>query len=211
MNLDHLLSPAEFYGLVLQQSNVALQDQSIEKTAAALGVTTEVATIAKAFYDQLVIDGVKYASAKARADDSVEMAKAFVEHRDTITKQAMSDVDALMTKVAEAVKTAAADLPSLAGMPVSELIAVAALQQESAEQYEASQEKTAQAAVAEPAAKAEGAPAVAPTPGWLSRNAHLAIPAAVIGGGAAYALWKRQQAKEKVRDAEAAAALPVAK
>lgn len=222
MNIDHVLTPLEFYRLTLEQSNVKIAESSIEKTAAAIGVSPEVALIAQRFYEQLGLDGVKYATAKDRFDDSVEMAKAFTEHKSAVETQAMSDVDGLLCKVAEAVKLAVAENAALAGMPLSELMGIAALQQESAEIYEAA--KTAEAvkeakgdkAPAAPAAPATPATPAAPAtpeakPGWLERNKGLALPAAVIGGGALYALHKRREAKKKVQDAEAASALPVAK
>jgi hypothetical protein len=43
-------------------------------------------------------------------------------------------------------------------------------------------------------------------PGWLTRNAHIAVPAGLLGAGALYALHKRRKAADDAKQTEAAIA-----
>lgn len=138
MTLDvsnRMIEPSEFYRAQLTANKVAACPEDIAKFAAARGLPLHTAKLAKLYFEQLALDGVRYADEDARAEDAIKMAKAYFDQAEDIAKTAATVADTAMEKLA----AAAAELlksEGITGVTVSELLKIASLQLDSKNEFE---------------------------------------------------------------------------
>lgn len=161
MDLSHDLSAPEYYQLVMVRSGLAPVPLEMSKVAEQLGVPVEIATLAKSFNEQLMLDGVPYKTAADRRDDAVRMATALSEFKTALYQQAAQDADKLMVALEEAASKVAAET-SLRGLSIPELLKIAALQSESKAEHDAAQKVANAATPVVPAPHNPAATAAAP-------------------------------------------------
>lgn len=128
-------APAEFYRAQLAANKVVASPEDLSKFAADRNIPIHVAKLAKLYFEQLALDGVRYPSEEARQDDAIKMAAAYFEQAGDIVKSAVTIADRALEKIA----TVAAEMlksEGLTGVTVAELLKVASLQQSSKEDYE---------------------------------------------------------------------------
>jgi hypothetical protein len=70
----------EFYSAVMAENGIKLAEDQVEKVAAARGEDPVRAKIAKAIYDQTLVDCLDYASSAERKSDAFKMAEAYIKH-----------------------------------------------------------------------------------------------------------------------------------
>ncbi len=140
-----LLEPAEFYRSQLQANKVAAAPEDIAKFAEARGIPLHIAKLAKLYFEQLALDGVKYASEEARAEDAVKLAQAYFDQTEATTRAAVDLADKALEKLA-AVAEEFLKVEGITGVSVAELLKVASLQQDARTEYEL-HEKTKTAAL----------------------------------------------------------------
>jgi len=141
MTLDvttRMIEPAEFYRAQLTANKVVASPEDIVKFAEARKIPVHVAKLAKLYFEQLALDGVRYADEDARAEDSIKMAQAYFEQAEETAKTATTVADKALEKLA----TVAEELlkaEGITGVTVAELLKVASLQQESKLEFEAAE------------------------------------------------------------------------
>jgi hypothetical protein len=81
-------SPSEYYSEVLKANGFVPPADEIEKFAAAQKIDVETAKLARAFFEQLQLDGVQYENAAAMFDDSIKIASGYLELVATKTAEA---------------------------------------------------------------------------------------------------------------------------
>jgi len=139
MSLDvsqRMIEPSEFYRAQLAANKVAACPEDIAKFAAARGLPIHTAKLAKLYFEQLALDGVRYESEDARAEDAIKMAQAYFEQAETIAKTAADVADKALEKLA-AVAEELIKAEGITGVSVSELLKVASLQNDSKAEFEA--------------------------------------------------------------------------
>jgi hypothetical protein len=70
----------EFYGETLKAAGYVPPADEIAKVAESRKIDLETVKMARSIYEQLQLDGVKYANEEARLDDSLKIAEAYVAH-----------------------------------------------------------------------------------------------------------------------------------
>jgi hypothetical protein len=138
MTLDvssRMIEPSEFYKAQLVANKVAACPEDIAKFAAARGIPIHTAKLAKLYFEQLALDGVRYETEDARAEDAIKMATAYFDQAETIAKTAATVADKALEKLA-AVAEELIKAEGITGVTVAELLKVASLQQDSKTEYE---------------------------------------------------------------------------
>ncbi|MFA6132453.1 MAG: hypothetical protein WC869_00400 [Phycisphaerae bacterium] len=130
-----MIEPSEFYRAQLAANKVAACPEDIAKFAAARGIPIHTAKLAKLYFEQLALDGVRYASEDERAEDAIKMATAYFDQAEEVAKTAAAVADLALTKLAaiaeELIKT-----EGITGVTVSELLKIASLQNDSKHEFE---------------------------------------------------------------------------
>jgi hypothetical protein len=124
------LLPLEFYHATLEASGLSPQHEDMVKFASEQKIPVHIAELAKRFFEQTQLDGIKYASPSLRMADSIAMAEAYVEHEIEAFTESAKTADALMTKVAGAVLEASGE-SCMSDAEVLEQLKAAALQLQS--------------------------------------------------------------------------------
>jgi hypothetical protein len=70
----------EFYSVVLAENGIKIAEEQVEKIAAERGEDPVRAKIAKAIYDQTLVDCIEYASGAERKADAFKVAEAYIKH-----------------------------------------------------------------------------------------------------------------------------------
>lgn len=138
MTLDvsnRMIEPSEFYRAQLVANKVAACPEDIAKFASARGIPLHTAKLAKLYFEQLALDGVRYADEDARAEDAIKMAKAYFDQAEEIAKTAATVADTAMDKLA-AVAAELLKSEAITGVTVSELLKIASLQLDSKNEFE---------------------------------------------------------------------------
>lgn len=139
MTLDvtrRMFDPKEFYSAQISANKVVTNPEDLEKFASAFEIPLMTAKLAKLYFEELVISGVRYGSEEERRDDAIKMAKAYFEQAEDIARTASTVADKALEKLA----AAAAELiqaESITGVTVSELLKIASLQLDSKIEFEA--------------------------------------------------------------------------
>ena len=134
------LSPDQFYYDTLQKHGLDVKPEDVVKVAEAKGVDPRVAQIAKVFHDQMVLDGVKFASPQLRLEDAFKMAGTYVAHVDACTKNA----NKLAGDLARICKHAAEGYLAQHGIDLSPKLAVKIAAAEVEEEEEDEEEEDAE-------------------------------------------------------------------
>jgi hypothetical protein len=138
MTLDvsnRMIEPSEFYRAQLTANKIAACPEDIAKFAEARGIPIHTAKLAKLYFEQLALDGVRYADENARAEDAIKMASAYFDQAETIAKTAAAVADKALEKLA-AVAAELLASEGITGVTVSELLKVASLQNDSKAEFE---------------------------------------------------------------------------
>lgn len=139
MTLDvssRMIEPSEFYRAQLTANKIAACPEDIAKFAEARGIPIHTAKLAKLYFEQLALDGVRYETEEARAEDAVKMATAYFDQAETIAKTAATVADKALEKLA-AVAEELIKAEGITGVTVSELLKVASLQNDTKVEFEA--------------------------------------------------------------------------
>jgi hypothetical protein len=137
MPLDITL-PTDFYRAQLTANAVKTEPEDIAKFASAQNLPIHTAKLAKLFYEQLTLDGVKYANEDDRVKDAMKMASAYFEEVEEKSKAAALVADTALQKLA-AVGEELLNDPAIkeAGLTLDDLFKVATLQLASKREFEA--------------------------------------------------------------------------
>ena len=138
MEMQPLLDPREFYEATLLNEGIEIEPEDLTKVAEAHEMDLETAKLARAYFEQLQLDGVQYESESARFGDAVKMAKAYFDHAVEAHVEARKIADGILGKVTESLRDYA-EGAGLEDVPLSELLLVASKQAESAEAWAAEQ------------------------------------------------------------------------
>jgi hypothetical protein len=130
--------PTDFYRAQLTANAVKTEPEDIAKFASAQNLPIHTAKLAKLFYEQLTLDGVKYANEDDRVKDAMKMASAYFEEVEEKSKAAALVADTALLKLA-AVGEELLNDPAIkeAGLTLEELFKVATLQLASKREFEA--------------------------------------------------------------------------
>lgn len=130
------IEPAEFYRAQLKANAVVTSPEDITKFASAHGLPVHVAKLAKLYFEQLVLDGVRYADEVARQDDAIKMAKAYFDQAEGMAQVSTQIADKAVEKLAAAAEELL-KAEGIQGVTVAEILKVASLQHQSKVEYEA--------------------------------------------------------------------------
>lgn len=78
MNLE------DFYRKTMEANGIVRESESIDKIAEAKGVDAAMIKMAKAVYDQTLIDDVSYDTPQQRLSDAMKIAESYVNYMDSV-------------------------------------------------------------------------------------------------------------------------------
>lgn len=152
----------DFYLETLREAGQAPKPIELEKIASEKGVGVEVVKLAKAYFEQLQLDGIPYEHEQLRAVDSMKMAEAYFAHVNETKEAAVGTADGLLRFLEHAAEGFCAQhqIP----LDGREALKVAGLQAESAQEYEAHKTAAFQSGVVDGASMGAGSsPAASPS------------------------------------------------
>src|SRR5208283_6104861 len=96
------INPTEFYRTQLQANKVEAVPEDLAKFAEARKLPIHTVKLAKLYFEQMSLDGVKYKTDEEQAEDSIKLAVAYFEEAESRAKTAAAVADKALLKLSEA-------------------------------------------------------------------------------------------------------------